>query len=135
MKIKVLGTAVVIESGLKAEDIALLQEVKPDALTLKDEDGCDVFSIGYINSNEEYTGGITRYGIVFTNTTRCENKYASITLPLPSGFENDDAVKDYILKQYALAIHNLETLEALLPEVIAEVSHQRQVLRESIEIL
>ena len=79
-KVVVAGKAIVINSGVKLEDLKLIKKFRPDALILKGgEDGKE--QIFRIDVAENEAGNINKYGAVFGEATRDEG-FATLTMIL-----------------------------------------------------
>ena len=126
MKISVNGNALVLTSDIKAEGIALIKKVNPNALTLKDKDGNDVFSVGY-GAN----GGVNKNGVTFNGKTRDEDEFATLTLSVPADTKDAEKfVADTILPVW----ENLTKVGAQIVEATEAYTEQKAALLEVTDI-
>lgn len=128
-KIVVAGDAVVITSELKLEDIKTVKKYRPDALTLcGGEDGKEpIFTMDVASGS----GSINKYGVVFGSETRDEHKLAQLTMVMP-GVEKD--VEEHVADKIGGAVMNLNKLEAIFPEVIAEINAEKAAIMDCITV-
>lgn len=129
-KITVTGSAVVITSAVKYEDIEKVQKYRPDALTLKNEEKEPVFRIGVTDRGP---GGIDKYGASFGGHTFDENRLATITL-MTIGGDTAEEIKDAIADKYGAALLSINKIEATLPTVIDEINAERDLIRGAITV-
>lgn len=110
-KIKVTGSAMVLTSDVKLEDIKKLEKFSPESLKIIDENENEVFKIG--------TGlnGFNKYGATF-NEANADGK-AVATVLLPEGIENK---AKYVKDNYGYALLKLNTLEEFIAEALTELS-------------
>ena len=126
MKIKISGDAFVLTSTIKEEEMALLKKNKPDALKIKDEDGNDVFCVGYNTGRPS----ISAFGITFGGTTRDENKNLTLTCPIPAGTVS---AKEYVADIVNGVKANVEKIEKKVATDYTKVSEARKKLLDEIE--
>lgn len=131
-KITLNGDAVVITSALKVSDIATAAKYNPQALSLreKNEDGKfeEVFRIS-VGEN----GGVSRYGITFSGTSRDGKGFATVTLPF-TGSDDPKAAKDEIADAYGVAIAQLNKIEAALPAALDEIAAAKKLVVDAITV-
>lgn len=130
MKVTATGSAVVITSSMKKEELEYIQKYRPEALTTYGgEDGKEpIFCIRVTDGRSS----INENGAQFGEATRDENKYACITMVL----ENDcEDIKSQIADQIGGALTKLAALEATLPAVVTEIKNERARIMESITVL
>lgn len=131
MKATITGNALVITSGIKAEDIIKIRNARPKALVLtEEEDGVKTQVFG-IDINLDGEAVVDDMGIVFNGTTHDENKYATATLLL-CGDVGD--IKETVAELFGLAITRLQKLEATLPEVLDQVNADHAALLDAITV-
>ena len=129
-KVVVAGKAIVINSGVKLEDLKLIKKFRPDALILKGgEDGKE--QIFRIDVAENEAGNINKYGAVFGEATRDEG---FATLTMIADFGEEDAAP-FVADNLGCAIRNLNKLEESLPDVIAEISAEREAIINSVTVV
>ena len=122
-KITVVGKAIAITSALKLEEVKILKKYRPSALTLKDENDEPIFMISTGNSE------IGEYGISFDSATADGNAVVTAAL----SYDGDD-VQGYVLDLVGGAVSKLNKLEAILPDVLAEVNAEREALAASVTV-
>lgn len=127
-KITIAGKAVIVTSELKLEDIKTVEKYRPKALTIYGgEDGKDpIFVI-----KTGVCGGINKYGACFADATR-EDKLATITLVTDY---DEDNIEEYVADLLGSAIINLNALEETLPEVISDISAEREKVMNNITVV
>jgi len=126
MKIKISGDAFVLTSTIKEEEMALLKKNKPDALKITDEDGNDVFCVGYNTGRPS----ISAFGITFGGTTRDENKNLTLTCLIPAGTVS---AKEYVADIVNGVKANVEKIEKKVATDYTKVSEARKKLLDEIE--
>lgn len=130
-KITVTGSAIVITSSIKVEEIELLEKYKPEALTLTevDEDGDKVpkFKIGLGDGH----GSVNKFGISFAKKSLNPDGYATVT-----GIYNGeaDSVKETVADEVGAPVDMLRELEETVPAAVDEVKTKRQAVIDSIEL-
>lgn len=131
-KITVAGTAVIVTSALKLDDIKLIEKYRPDALVLKGgEDGNDpVFRIA---TTTEGHGSINRLGVEFDSATDNEEKLAAVTVIREGGFGEN--VKATVSDAYGLAVLNLNKLERQLEGALREIAEEKAAIDRNITVL
>lgn len=127
-KITIAGNAVVITSAMKLEDIRTIKKYRPSALILMGgEDGKDqVFAI-----NVGERGDVNKYGAVFAEETRNDDKLATVTTTV--SYTGND-IKDYVADKFGVTITNLNKLEAVLPAVLEEITNEKAEIINNITI-
>ena len=134
-KINVLGDAVVVTSTIKSADIALIAKYRPDALTLFEtgangEKGDPYF---VVSSTTSGSGSIGRYGIVFGGTARDGSGLATVTVPFTGPTAEAD-VKESVADMYGTALANLNEIEAVIPEVLADIAARKAAIIDAITV-
>lgn len=128
--IKIAGSAVVITSAMKLEDLRTIAKYRPDALVVKGgEDGKEPVFVVSVTNGE---GSINKYGASFAEESYGEEKLATITMSITPGAGD---IKEVIADELGTAIGYLTQLEATLPEVLKAVKDERKALMENIEII
>lgn len=122
-KITIAGDRVVVTSAVTLENLKLIHKLRPDALCLKDLDGNETFRVS-VGSNS-----ITSKGVSYAKATYTGDGLATATVLIPDGTVD---VKEHIVDTYGLAISNLNKVEAQLPEVVLEITRERDELLASI---
>lgn len=124
MKVRHMGNAVVISSGISYSELAMLQKVNPEALTLRDKDGEPIFRVAVDAGTDG--GNISPYGIEFRKTGDDE---ATVTEFTP----NVEDFKESILDKLGAALGNLLKIEEAAPAAIAEAKEARDKIAANIE--
>lgn len=131
-KITLNGDAVVITSALKAADIEVAQKYNPNALSVFEKNEDDkleaVFTVG-VGAN----GGVNKYGITFSGTSRDGNGFATLTLPF-TGSNDPATAKDQIADKYGVAIAQLNKVEATLPTALKEIAAAKKAVVDAITV-
>lgn len=125
MKITIVGNAYVATSVLSVEDIKLVRKYKPDALKVTNEEGSELFALGY---NEQKPGVGTNY-ITFGGTSK--DGKATFTGLLT----NTEKAKEVVAEMFGAAIPFINALEETVPVVAKSINDYRNGLLESIEIV
>lgn len=126
MKIKIMGNAVVYTSTAKAEDIKKLQKYQPDVLAMTDEEGNEIFKVGFAT-----IGGYNRYGFTFDSVSRDENGYASLTMCAPDG-EN---IAEVLADEMTEIFRKVSIIEERIPTAVETVNANREAFINQIEIV
>lgn len=128
-KIIIAGDAMVVESGYTLETIKTLENYRPKALVLYEEDGkTEAFKVGTTNGD----GTINAFGASFGSASKNGEKKAIITMKLPA--DTADA-KAYAEKTVGTAIINLNKVEAQFADALAAVEAEKETIRESITVM
>lgn len=126
-KVKVMGSAVVIESAATVEQLETVQKYRPEVLTLKDADGEPTFMVSVKQGG---TGSVGKYGAEFTKGS---NGKATITV-LETYEGESDEVLEQIADKYGNALQQLNRLEKLLGDELESVEAERDAIKRSITI-
>lgn len=132
MKTQIFGSALVITSSIKLEDIKTVNKYQRDSLTLwdKDEDGnkTPVFSVLY---KKDSKGTINEQGAVFSKES--PDGYAQITeiVDIPK----DKDPKDFVADEYGKALLALQKFEDYFPAVIDELNETRTKIMDGVEVV
>lgn len=127
-KVKVLGDAMVVTSGLRAEDIKKISKQQPASLKLYDEETKDeVFAIGFAE-----TASVTEHGVCFDGTNAEGNAIA--TIKLPAGMDAEKKTK-YITEKYGTVLGNLNFAEERISLKIEEFNTNMAEVANNIEIV
>ena len=124
MKIYHVGNATVIKSAISYSELALLQKVNPEAMTLRDKDGDPIFRVAVGKGSDG--GSINSVGIEFRPTG---NDEATVTEFAPTA-EN---FKEEILDKFGAALGNLLKIEESAPAAIEAAKEARDKIAENIE--
>ena len=104
----------------------VLDTFKNEPITITDEDGNDVFCVGYNTGRPS----ISAFGITFGGTTRDENKNLTLTCPIPAGTVS---AKEYVADIVNGVKANVERIEKKVATDYTKVSEARKKLLDEIE--
>ena len=127
-KVKIVGNAAVFTSDLKVEEILKVKKFTKGGLKLRDEKGNEIFSIDYATTG----GSISEHGIVYSEVNA--EGYAQLSTLLDENVPAEHRM-DVILDEYAIAIGNLNTLEAYVRETATELNNTVEGIRNAIEVV
>lgn len=125
MELKIVGTALIVKSSLTAADVEAANVYAPDALTVLDEDGNDVFTVTRGNA-----ASISKHGAVFNGVTA---GHLQATLIIPDQ-EDAAAKKQYVKENYGNALVNLAEAESIIAGAIDEVLSSINGTFENMEV-
>lgn len=125
--IKIFGDSFTVVSEIELETIKALKKFKPEALTLKDQDGNEVFAV-----TQGAIGMVSKYGVVFTSVDA--NGFATVTLGLPTGLSNEEKI-NHVKETVAEALVKLNTLEDQIVEQASKLGQILNAVAGSIEIV
>lgn len=132
MKTQLFGSALVITSSIKLEDIKTVKKYNEKALTLyeKDEDGDKqpVFTALY---KKDCDGTITENGAVFSKES--PDGFAQITELV--NIPKDTDPEDWIADNYGKALIGLAKYEEYFPAIIDELNATREKVKAGIEVV
>lgn len=132
MKTQFFGSALVITSSLKIEDVKTVAKYQPESLILwdKDEDGNKepVFSVLYM---KDCNGAINEQGAIFSKES--PEGFAQITelVTVPA----DKDVKEFVADNYGKALLALQKFEDYFPAVIDELNETRAKIMDGVEVV
>lgn len=129
MKITTTGSAVVLTSTIKKEDLNFMKKVNPDACVLfeeKKEDTFPVFAIGF-NPRE---GSVSHRGIMFDSVDAEGNLQITSMMPpeVPAA-----ARRSVITDKYMVACTNLLEVERQFSAAVADAKAQRTEFESMVE--
>lgn len=132
MKTQFFGSALVITSSLKLEDIKTVKKYQPGSLTLwdKDEDGnkTPVFSVLY---KKDCNGAINEQGAIFAKES--PEGFAQITELVSVPADTDP--KEFVADNYGKALLALAKFEEYFPAVIDELNENRTKIMDGVEVV
>lgn len=131
MKIRVLGTTLMVSTEVSLEQLKELSIRKPDALKLVEESEGKKTELFCVNVGQ--TAQLTRFGATFTGVTNNEPKVAMLTIDL-GGKPEDVNVKDYVADKYGAAILNLQKVEAQFKPALDDAASERAMLAGLIDV-
>lgn len=126
-KTTITGNALVIESAIKREDLAMVAKYRPDALILKGgEDGkTPIFAI----APGKGVGEISKFGVTFGEPAHGD--LATVTAILPTV---DGSIKEFVADKYGSALMNLAKLEESIPAVVDEIAAEKAQILNGITL-
>lgn len=131
MNARLNGTALVVTSNVKREDIEKLAIRCPDALNLyrgEDDKKELVFTVGLTEGDAE----IQDFCIVFNSQTHDEVKLATATIMLRGDLGEDP--KETIADLFGPALKNLKDWEAGIPAVLQKVDTEHAELVSLVQV-
>lgn len=131
MKATVVGSAVVITSNVKLEDIKTVKKYDPDKLVLMggEENKEPVFAFGITDG----PGKVNKFGMEFSATPNAEGK-AIVTLMLPAEGIEPGQIKEYIADKIGAQLVLAGKLERQVPDALAAINAERAAVMETITI-
>lgn len=127
--IKIVGDAAVLTSAVKMEDWEKVLKYRPEATTLKDEDGDTVFVVA---AKDGANGSIGRFGVIFNSTSRDTDHLAQITICVPTGVED---VNEWAIETFAEFKSKLDKIEGAIPTVLAEINAEHREFLDNLTIV
>ena len=125
MKIKVLGSEVLLVSEHSIEKYQDVEGYNPSALTLKDEDGEEYFRVCF-----DETDSVSNYGIVFDNSRPSQKAVARLPFA-----DNEEITAEAIVKKYGKVISNLNVIEDKVKLAYEEMRSDIESWAEDIEFI
>lgn len=134
-KVSILGSAAVITSSAKFEDLKTIEKYRPCGLTLYGgEDGKDpVFAVttgapcdlpGYMPINNN--------GVVFSQKSNDGNGFAQLTLHICCEAED---VKEWLADKIGGALVQLNKVEEKIPAILEEIQAEKANILSQIEVV
>lgn len=124
MKVEVKGNMVFFTSAIKFADIEKAKKYRPEALTMKDEDGKPIFRVTTGKCPE-----VGDFGIVFDAQTG-DGFATACVAKLPHSGATKEEVGD-LYGQYAL---KLVEFEKTFDDIIKSIDEERTAVLEQIEL-
>lgn len=136
-KVSILGTAAVVTSTAKLEDLKMIEKYRPGALTLfGGEDGkepvfvvntcdpcmCELPGFNPINNN----------GVIFAQESNDGNGFAQLTLHI-CGAAAD--VKEWLADKIGAALIQLNKVEEMVPGILEEIRTEKAGILSQIEVV
>jgi len=125
-KIIITGSAIVLKSSLKLEDLKKLGKYRPDALTKKDDKGSLLFKVAVAEQGNGSAFGKAAY---FAPVTHDADGLATITLAIPEDVKD---VKEYAADLLGETFTNLQGMEESLAAASHEVDAAKAAMLEKI---
>lgn len=127
IKVTLAGATATIDTGIKYSTLERVAEVKPESLSLKDEDGNELYKV----TVSEGSNSISKFGAAIGQVGN--NRNAVITINL-SDVKVADRTKT-IVKDYTGAINTLETVLEQATSAGKAVEEAEAKIEESIEFV
>lgn len=131
MKTTILGSACVITSSVKFDDLKTLAKYKPNALTVweKDEDGVKT-PVFMAAVKEGFEGTVGENGAIFGKAS--PEGYAQITMLVnaPKGAD----LKEFVAEQCGTGLLKLAKWEETVPAVIDALNADKAAVLDAIEV-
>lgn len=124
-KATIAGSACVVTSKLKPEDIKRFKKFHPELLVMTDEDGEPQFAI---DIDDDTPGSLNNYGAVFGSATNSEGN-ATITIVIDPATED---VTELVYEKLGRAIMKLNELEKKLIEALPDLDAEECAIRANI---
>ena len=121
-KIKVLGNALTLTSGLKTSEIEKAEKFCPDATKLVDEEKTPYFVV------QTGPASVGKFGVSF-NHTNAEN-YAYVTL-----VAEEAPTKEEIKEEFGEILFNLNEVEKNVKSALETLKEKIDTLEEVIEVI
>lgn len=129
-EVHVAGSAVVIASTMKPEELAVLKKYRPSALELTEGSGENkktVYAIGLAGDGDA-NGSFNAKGAMFSKRTNQAGK-ATITIAIPAEVKDPKA---WAVETLGVALLNLNKLEQGLAAKVTEVAEEKKKIEEAI---
>lgn len=132
-KITLTGSALVITSAIKAEDLKTIEKYNPTALVLreKDEDSGKLTPVFKVATGN--TASASAFGICFDGATRDAAGLATATFAFAGSQDAAEATAE-IADKYGATIAKLNKVEATIPEVLKKVAADRKAVTDAITV-
>lgn len=124
----VAGNSLVITSSAKLDDLKLIQRLRPNALTLHDEDNEPIFGV---TVSTKSAGHLNKNGATFGSRANA-NGNATITMMLDADVEN---VAQHVEEKYGCALLMLRELEEGWNEHLLSIRGDQEDVKNMIKIL
>lgn len=128
-KIIAAGDAAVVVSSIKLEDLRKVAKYRPDALTLKDEDGNAYFAVCVGKKPE-----IGKFGVVYNAEMNDGSGIACLTVDISDRNPAVD-VKTYLADLLGGTLANINAVETGVAATLSEIDAEIASVKDSIEIL
>lgn len=126
-KIIIAGGAWILQSNFTLEELKLIERFRPNALTLKDEQGNPTFKVSTGRHPD-----VSKFGATFNGVSADGTGMACITSGIPDGTED---VRQYVSDIVGTAIINLNKIEEHIPQVLEEIAAEQEAIRSSITVV
>ena len=132
LKTKIVMNEVIISSNHTPEDFAKLVKFAPEALSVVDEKGNEVFSYTYFPGLKE-DHPVSKFGILF-NAIDNSGKAATV-VKLPLSLEGEDAKKEWIAESLGVALQYGAQLEEGFDTKLEEINAAINTIIDGIEVI
>jgi len=126
-QINVTGDMIQIKTKLTEEEFKLVEYYAPDVLKLKDEKGDEYFGI---NRGDAHA---SKYGISFCNTDSEGRLFMTTENPVHD-HSDPEKEKQYISREFAQVINNLQVIEKQVDEKKPEIAALEQNAERAIRM-
>lgn len=120
-RLRKVGTAIVLTSALKEDEIKKVSKFAPAALVLLDEDKEVIFKVGLSERRQ-----IGKYGVAFNS----KNTAGSAELTVMTDLKDKEAVTE----EYGVIIANLQKVEAQVAAALEDVKAVFASVENNIEV-
>ena len=129
--VKIAGSACVVESSAKLEDIKLLNEFRPNALGLFETVDGKKEAIFCVGVAAKGTGSVNKYGVSFAPEADSNGK-AVVTMMIPEGTGDP---KKWAAEKIGVAILHLSKIEAQFAAALEDVRKEQASVAAAITVL
>ncbi len=129
--IKVSGSAMIVESGYKLEDIKKLEKYRPEALKLYEGEGANKKMVYKVFTGKGGAGAINENGATFGVNTTADGR-ATITVIIPDGVDDPKA---WVEENVGVGILRLNKVEEQYAQFLADIDTEIAEIRENIQVL
>lgn len=124
--LKIFGDTISIFSSLTREQLERAEGFAPDALKLKDEEGNELFGIGF--GSPSYS----KYGITFCSENAEGKLFMTMNNPVLD-HSDPEAEKNAITRMFAQPLHSLKLVEAQVEAMETVLTEMEESVVGSIE--
>lgn len=131
LKTKIVMNEAIVSSNYTPEDFAKLRKFAPEALSVLDKDGDEVFSYAYQEGAVD-KWPVSKYGIMF-NAVDNSGK-AAVVVQLPQNLGDETAKKQWVAENLGAALQFGSQLEEGFSAKIEEIDNAIDTIVNDIEI-
>lgn len=129
LNVKILGSNAVITTDILFEDLVTMTKFKPEALTLVNEEGKEVYKISV---NKDGKSTISNYGAVFVSKNA--DGFAELNITMDESVEANKRV-DYIKENFGYKIMKLSDALECINENLVNFRAELAAIEGSIEVV
>jgi len=118
--LKVTGDFVTLTSAITVEDFLKVKRYAPEAATLVDENGKEIFKIAYNPLAQEAPN---KYGVEYGGVDFDGKMFAQFSNPVQGNHSDPEKEKNAIVERYANIISKLNVLESILAARLPEIEN------------